>query len=139
MRKQEIDHILTKMLDSQTNVSDLNLTVGKPLQVESSGELVGVDLEPHLGELTSFQNEIFALNLINQDRRLIDKLLNEGSCDLSYSLAGKARFRVNIFSQSSNYSIVLRKLETKIPTIKEMNLPAKAFYKIAQEKTVSSL
>ncbi|HPA13815.1 MAG TPA: PilT/PilU family type 4a pilus ATPase [Desulfobacterales bacterium] len=134
MRKQEIDHILTKMLDSQTNVSDLNLTVGKPLQVESSGELVGVDLEPHLGELTSFQNEIFALNLINQDRRLIDKLLNEGSCDLSYSLAGKARFRVNIFSQSSNYSIVLRKLETKIPTIKEMNLPAKAFYKIAQEK-----
>jgi twitching motility protein PilT len=134
MRKQEIDHILARMLDSQRNVSDLNLTVGKPLQVESSGELVSVDLEPHLRELTPFQNEIFALNLINQDRRLIDKLLNEGSCDLSYSLAGKARFRVNIFSQSSNYSIVLRKLETKIPTIKEMNLPAKAFHKIAQEK-----
>jgi len=133
MKKQEIDHILTKMLDSHNNVSDLNLTVGKPLQVESAGELVGVDLEPELRELTPFQSEVFALNLINQDRRLTEILLNEGSCDLSYALAGKARFRVNIFSQSSNYSIVLRKLESKIPTIRELNLPP-AFYKIAQEK-----
>ena len=133
MKKQEIDHILTKMLDSHNNVSDLNLTVGKPLQVESAGELVGVEMEPECRELTPFQSEVFALNLINQDRRLTEILLNEGSCDLSYALAGKARFRVNIFSQSSNYSIVLRKLESKIPTIRELNLPP-AFYKIAQEK-----
>ncbi|MEW6671232.1 MAG: PilT/PilU family type 4a pilus ATPase [Thermodesulfobacteriota bacterium] len=133
MKKQEIDHILTKMLDSHNNVSDLNLTVGKPLQVESSGELVGVDMDPEFRELTPFQSEVFALNLINQDRRLTEILLNEGSCDLSYALAGKARFRVNIFSQSGNYSIVLRKLESKIPTIRELNLPP-AFYKIAQEK-----
>ncbi|MDF1591528.1 MAG: PilT/PilU family type 4a pilus ATPase [Desulfobacterales bacterium] len=133
MKKQEIDHILTKMLDSHNNVSDLNLTVGKPLQVESAGELVGVELEPEFRELTPFQTEVFAMNLINQDRRLTEILLNEGSCDLSYALAGKARFRVNIFSQSSNYSIVLRKLESKIPTIRELNLPP-AFYKIAQEK-----
>ena len=36
MRKQEVDHILNQMLDSHDNVSDLNFTVGKPLQVESS-------------------------------------------------------------------------------------------------------
>ncbi len=133
MRKQEVDHILTKMLDSFTNVSDLNLTVGKPLQVESSGQLVAVDLEPAIQELTPFQTEIVALNLINQDRRLTDVLLHDGSCDLSYGLAGKARFRVNIFSQSGNYSIVLRKLETKIPTIKELSLP-ESFYEMAEEK-----
>lgn len=133
MRKQEVDHILTRMLDSYNNVSDLNLTVGKPLQVESSGQLVGVDMDPPLRELTPFQTEIFALNLISQDRRLTDILLNEGSCDLSYGLAGKARFRVNIFSQSGSYSIVLRKLESKIPTIKELNLPP-SFYKMAEEK-----
>lgn len=133
MRKQEVDHILTKMLDSFNNVSDLNLTVGKPLQVESSGELVSVDMEPSIRELTPFQTEMFALNLINQDRRLTDILLNEGSCDLSYGLAGKARFRVNIFSQSGNYSIVLRKLESKIPTIKELGLP-KSFYEMSKEK-----
>ena len=33
MKKQQIDHILSKMLDSHDNVSDLNLTPGKPLQV----------------------------------------------------------------------------------------------------------
>jgi twitching motility protein PilT len=48
-------------------------------------------------------------------------------------LPGKARFRVNIFSQRNNYSIVLRKLETKIPTCEELKLP-KPFYKMAQEK-----
>ncbi len=133
MRKQEIDHILTRMLDSFNNVSDLNLTVGKPLQVESDGQLIAVDLEPAIQELSPFQTEIFALNLINQDRRLTDALLHAGSCDLSYGLAGKARFRVNIFSQSGNYSIVLRKLETKIPTIKELSLP-ESFYKMAEEK-----
>ena len=133
MRKQEIDHILLRMLESHGNVSDLNLTAGKPLQVESSGQLAKVDLEPDVEVLTPFQTEVFAMNLINQDRRLTEILLNKGSCDLSYALGDKARFRVNIFSQSGKYSIVLRKLETKIPTMKDLNLP-KAFKKIAAEK-----
>ena len=37
-RKAELDYILGTMLDSNKNVSDLNITVEKPLQVESSGE-----------------------------------------------------------------------------------------------------
>jgi twitching motility protein PilT len=133
MRKQEIDHILTKMLDSYQDVSDLNLTPGKPLQVESFGELVPVEMKPDFKELTPFQTEIIALTLINQDRRLTEILMNSGACDLSYNLPGKARFRVNVFSQSSNYSIVLRKLESKIPTIDDLNLP-EAMHKIVQEK-----
>ena len=133
MRKQEIDYILTKMLDSQKNVSDLNITVGKPFQVETSGVLTVAEFDPPFEKLTPFQTEIFALNLINQDRRLTEILVNEGSCDLSYELPGKARFRVNVFSQKSNYSVALRKLESKIPTCKELNLPD-AFYKMAQEQ-----
>jgi twitching motility protein PilT len=121
------------MLDQHRNVSDLNITVGKPFQVESSGVLVPVNLQPEFKELTSFQTEIMALNLINHDRRLTKTLLKEGSCDMSYSLPGKARFRVNIFSRSGDYSIVLRKLESMIPTIEDMKLP-KAMYKIAQEQ-----
>lgn len=132
MKKQEIDHILTRMLDSHSNVSDLNLTVGKPLQVESAGELMPVDTTPEIKELTPFQTEIFALNLMNRDRRLTETLIESGSCDLSYALPGKARFRVNIFSQSGNYSIVLRKLESKIPTIRDLGLP-EVFYKISKE------
>ncbi|MEA2058944.1 MAG: PilT/PilU family type 4a pilus ATPase [Thermodesulfobacteriota bacterium] len=133
MDKHEIDHILLKMLESNTNVSDLNLTPGKPLQVESSGELIPVQMEPDFKKLTPFQTEIFALNLINKDRRLTETLIREGSCDLSYSLGSKARFRVNIFSRSGSYAIVLRKLETTIPTIDSLNLP-RPFHKMAGER-----
>jgi len=133
MKKQQIDHILSKMLDSHDNVSDLNLTPGKPLQVESSGELVSVKIQPDYKLLTPFQTEIFALNLINNDRKLTETLLREGSCDLSYQLGTKARFRVNIFSRSGKYSIVLRRLETTIPTIESLNLP-KSFHSMAEEK-----
>jgi len=133
MRKQEIDHILAKMLDSHDNVSDLNITVGKPFQVESSGQLDAVEMTLAFNELTPFQTEIFALNIIDQNRRLTETLMLEGSCDSSYELLGKARFRVNIFSQRRNLSIVLRKLETKIPTCQELNLP-EAFLKMAEEK-----
>jgi twitching motility protein PilT len=133
MKKQELDHILARMLDSYENVSDLNLTVGKPMQVESSGELLPVEMKPAFEELTPFQTEILAMNLINHDPRLTENLIKEGSCDLSYSLPGKARFRVNIFSRSGDYSIVLRRLESTVPTITNLNLP-EVFYKLAEEK-----
>ena len=132
MKKQEIDHILVKMLDYHRDVSDLNFTVGKPMQVESAGELIPVDFKPTFKALTPFQTEVIAMNLINQDRRLTHALLTTGSCDMSYSLPGKARFRVNIFSQGANLSIVLRKLESKIPTIDERELP-KTMFQISKE------
>jgi twitching motility protein PilT len=133
MRKPEIDHILIKMLESNANISDIILTVDKPFQVEAAGLLVPVELEPHFEKLTPFQTEIFALNLINQDRRLIEALIASGSCDLSYELPGIARFRVNIFSQRGQYSIVLRKLETQIPTFTELGLP-EAYRRVTQER-----
>jgi len=121
------------MLDAYDNVSDLNVTVGKPFQVETAGELSVVDMDPPFHEITPFQAEIFALNLINQNRRLTENLLLEGSCDSSYELPGKARFRINIFSQRGNYSIVLRKLATKIPTCQELGIPD-SFLEMAEER-----
>jgi len=133
MRQRELDRILNAMLDSWPNVSDLIITVGKPFQVESDGVLKPVELTPPVGILTPYQTELFALNLLNNDRRLLKILLTEGSCDLSYQLEARARFRVNVFSQKGNYSVVMRQLPTKIPTIKELNLPP-AFEKMAQER-----
>ena len=133
MRKAEIDYILTTMLEAFGNISDLNITVGKPFQVEASGELTGVPLNPPIEKLTPFQAETFALNLINSDRRLTEILLREGSCDCSYFLVGKARFRVNIFSQRGNYTNVLCKLETRIPSIEDLKLPPQ-FAKAGEEK-----
>ena len=133
MKRQQIDHILTAMLESHDNVSDLNFTVEKPLQVESSGQLVPVSLNPPIRRLTPFQTEILALNLIGGDRRLTKILLNTGSCDTSYQLAGKARFRVNIFSQKGYISSLMRQLATRVPTVEEMKLPP-AFRKMAAER-----
>ncbi|MFO7783613.1 MAG: type IV pilus twitching motility protein PilT [Thermodesulfobacteriota bacterium] len=133
MRRQQIDHILTTMLESHDNVSDLNITVDKPFQVESSGELMPVPLNPPIHRLTPFQTEVFGLNLINGDRRLTKNLITQGSCDLSYQLAGKARFRVNVFSQKGCYSTVMRQLATRVPTVEEMKLP-QAFKKMGRER-----
>jgi twitching motility protein PilT len=133
MRPADLDYILTTMLESNPNVSDINLTVGKPLQVESAGNLMQVPFKPRLRKLTPFQTEMLALLLINSDMRLTNTLLREGSCDTSYAVAGKARFRVNIFSQRGMYSVVLRQLATRIATIQELNLP-EIFEDVAIEK-----
>ncbi|PYK96617.1 MAG: twitching motility protein [Verrucomicrobia bacterium] len=134
MRRNELDFILSKMLESQQEVSDLNFTVDKPLQVESFGELVPVPIDPPLDRLTPFQTEMIALNLIGGNRRLTEDLLRTGSCDSSYTLSSKARFRVNIFSQRGNYSVVLRKLNTQIPTLEDLSMP-EIFHQVSKEKT----
>ena len=134
MRRNELDYVLNTMLDYRANVSDLIFTVDKPPQIESEGVLVPVPMEPEIERLTSFQTEMIALNIIGGNPRLLDDLLRTGSCDTSYSVIDKARFRVNIFAQRGNYSIVLRKLSTKIATVEELKLPD-IFHQVAKEKT----
>ena len=134
MTKAELDYIFGTMLDSNKNVSDLNITAAKPLQVESSGELVGVTIDPPVDKLTPFQTETIALNIINRNRRLTEDLIKTGSCDCSYALGQKARFRVNIFTQRGHHTIILRRLSTEIPSVDQLNLPP-IFHTIAKEKT----
>ena len=134
MTKAELDYILGTMLDSHKNVSDLNITSDKALQVETSGELVPVRIDPPLETLTPFQTETMALQILNRNRRLTMDLISTGSCDCSYALGGKARFRVNIFTQRGHYTVILRKLSTEIPSIEQLNLPP-VFHSIWKEKT----
>ena len=122
------------MLDSAREVSDLIFTVDKPLQVESSGELVPVAYDPPLEKLTPYQTEMIALNLIGENQWQIRDLLRTGSCDAAYTVLDKARFRINIFSQRGNYSIVLRKLNTVIPSLEKLKLPP-VIQQIPREKT----
>src|SRR5207342_1107843 len=49
------------------------------------------------------------------------------------SLGQKARFRVNVFTQRGNYSIILRRLSTDIPSVDQLNLPP-IFHTISKEK-----
>src|SRR6478672_9271876 len=134
MRRPELDYILSTMLDSakesagavlsgKKDVSDFNFTVDKPLQVEQSSELNPVYTNPPIAALTPYQAETIALNLINGNPRLTEDLLRTGSCDSGYTLNDVARFRVNIFTQRGNVSVVMRKLNTEVPTVEALNLP----------------
>jgi twitching motility protein PilT len=134
MRRPELDYLLTTMLDSQPEVSDLLFTVDKPLQVESFGELRPVGCDPQIDGLTPFQTETVAINLMGDNQWHLGDLLRHGSCDTAYTLTDKARFRINIFSQRNNYSVVLRKLNTVIPTLEWLNFPD-IIREIPREKT----
>jgi twitching motility protein PilT len=123
MRRSELDQIFTTMLASQPEVSDLNFTVGRPPQVEAYGELKPVKLDPPIAKLTPFQIETIAMNMIGENAWQLEDLLRHGSCDASYALGDTARFRVNVFSQRGNYSIVMRQLNSAIPTLEQLKLP----------------
>jgi twitching motility protein PilT len=123
MKLPEVNYWITNMLESYESVSDLNFTVAKPLQVETSGQLAPITVTPEIKELTPFQTEVAALNFIQGNKRLLDDLAIHGSCDLSHALDNRARFRVNIFTQQGHFSIVMRKMEGSIPTIQSLNLP----------------
>jgi twitching motility protein PilT len=144
MRRSELDYILSTMLglDRQTDtgirrrveVSDLNFTVDRPLQVEQNGELVPVSCNPAISQLTPYQTEMIALNLINGNPRLTEDLIRTGSCDASYSVADTLRFRVSIFSQRGRYSIVMRKLTSEIPSLEQLKLP-EILHEVPKEHT----
>jgi twitching motility protein PilT len=133
MQRQELDRILTRMLEAHDGASDLNFTVGRPPQVEVHGKLTPVATDPPLPRLTPFQTEAITLALVGRDRRLTDALVRSGSCDLPYALGSTARFRVNIFQQRGCYSIVLRRLASEVPTLDEMGLPA-VIARMAEER-----
>jgi len=116
MRIPDLDRILSAMLKTYTGISDLNFSVGHPLQVEDFGELKPVYVDPPIEALTPHQTEQVALTLMQGNRRLIYDYLTGGSCDSSYSLGDEARFRVNIFRQQGHFSVVLRKLQSEVPT-----------------------
>ena len=134
MTKAELDYILATMLDSHKDVSDLNFTVEKPPQIEAYGELNPVRIDPPIDRLTPFQTEMIALELLSRNRRLTSDLIETGSCDCSFALGYRARFRVNIFTQRGHYTIILRRLTTDIPTLGQLNMPP-VFHEMTKEKT----
>jgi len=85
MRTPDLDKILSAMLSTYDGISDLNFSVGSPLQVEDFGELKPVYVDPPIEALTPYQTEQIALALLRGNRRLIYDYLSGGSCDCSYS------------------------------------------------------
>lgn len=112
--------LLAVMLRAAPNVSDLFFSPGKPPIVEVSGRLSSVGAR----SLTADETRVIAKELIGDNAHAIGKLREQGSCDVSYSLAGASRFRVNVFMQRGSYVIVMRVIPGKIPSFEDLNLPS---------------
>lgn len=125
------------MLGMGEGVSDLFFMVGRPPQVENFGKLTAVDGTKFSPAFTAQQTEGLAHSLVGTSQRLLDDLRNSGSCDCSYFVEGLARFRVNVFKQRGTFAMVLRKLNTKIPTMDDLKL-SPVFKKSSPRKTASS-
>jgi twitching motility protein PilT len=126
MKNFNLDAILEAMLKMSDRVSDLNFSVGRQPQVEIDGQLTPVNF-PGLPRLTPFQTEVIAMHMLRGDRENVRTLIENGSVDLSYSIPGKTRFRVNIFSQRGTYAIVLRVIPEGIPSLQSLNMPRELF------------
>ncbi|MEP6938114.1 MAG: PilT/PilU family type 4a pilus ATPase [Chthoniobacterales bacterium] len=132
MNKETVDAMLTAMIESGDGVSDLLFVVGKPPHLEMHGTLEPLLTDPPDVALNAAQIMQMAHHLMNGNERLRQDYESAGSCDCSYSIA-TARFRVNIYRQNGQPAIVMRKLQSEIPSLDGLKLPP-IFREIIKER-----
>src|ERR1700674_3841136 len=115
--------LLAAMLRAAEKVSDLIFSPGRPPQVQVYGQLIPVQV-PGMSILTADDTRHIAADLIGDNKQAVAPLREAGSCDISYGLAGVARFRVNIFIQRGSCAVVMRVISTAIPDLASLGLPA---------------
>lgn len=101
----------------EKGASDLHITVGVPPVLRINGYLVKTELP----QLTSEDTENITKDLLSSEE--LAKLNELGDTDLSYSVKGLGRFRINAYKQRGTYSLAIRSVALKIPTIEELGLP----------------
>jgi twitching motility protein PilT len=114
--------LLLAMLRVSARVSDLILSPGSLPHVEVSGQLIPVKI-PGLLMLTPEDTRRISEELIGVNPQATETLRAHGSCDISYSIPGKTRFRVNVFVQRGTYAVVMRVIPSSIPTFEDLKLP----------------
>ena len=114
--------VLRQMLKTSAQVSDLIFSPGRPPQVELASKLQGV-VVPGLEKLTPAHTAGIAKIIVGNNESANENLEKSGSADLSFSVPGEARFRVNIFKQRGTHAIVMRVIPTKPPTFDDFDLP----------------
>ncbi|HAI58351.1 MAG TPA: type IV pili twitching motility protein PilT [Xanthomonadaceae bacterium] len=113
-----IDFTSFLKLMAHKKASDLFITAGVPPSMKLHGKLVPITQEP----LSSTQSRDLVLNVMNPSQR--EEFEKTHECNFAIGLAGVGRFRVSCFYQRNQVGMVLRRIETKIPSIDELNLPA---------------
>jgi len=115
--------LLGAMLRASDKISDLIFSPGRPPQVQVYGQLIPVQVAG-LASLTPDDTRHIAADLIGDNKQAVATLREHGSCDISYGLAGIARFRVNIFIQRGSCAVVMRVIPTVIPDFASLRLPS---------------
>jgi twitching motility protein PilT len=110
------------MLQAAPKTSDLIFSPGRAPQVEVHGQLMQLKIKG-VGVLSSEDTARIAADLIGRNTFAVQKLKDEGSCDISYSVAKLSRFRVNVFTQRGTCAIVMRVIPTSVPDFKTLHLP----------------
>ena len=103
----------------ENGASDLHITVGTPPVIRVDGELIQTDLDV----LTPMDTRSLIYNMLTAEQQ---KEFEENfELDLSYSVHGFGRFRVNVYKQRGCIGAAFRIIPTKIPTLEELRLPEK--------------
>jgi twitching motility protein PilT len=114
--------LIATMLRAAPKISDLIFSPGRAPQVEVNGQLVQLKI-PSVGILKPDDTARIAADLMGRSKHALEKLKEEGSCDISYSVPKLSRFRVNIFTQRGSCGIVMRVIPTDVPDFRSLNLP----------------
>ena len=112
-----IPELLGKVLDHEG--SDLHLTAGAPPVVRVHGELERIEGYPAMSP-RALQGMIYAI----LPQKLRERFEQELELDMSYSLPGRARFRVNVYMQRDAIGAAFRVIPFEIKAIDELGLPS---------------
>lgn len=97
--------------------SDLFITAGVAPSMKVNGKITPVTQ----ATLTPSQAREVVLSVMTPAQR--EEFDRTHECNFAISSSGIGRFRVSAFQQRNHAGMVLRKIETKIPTIEELGLP----------------
>ncbi len=111
-----MDHLLTELV--RLNGSDLHLTVGTHPAVRVNGTLQRLDSYP---KLTSDDALRLLYSIISSEQQ--KQLETKRQLDLSYSIPGVARFRVNIYSQRESLAAAFRLIPVELKSLSDLQLP----------------
>jgi len=111
---------LKELLDLtvKEQASDLHFSVSHPPLLRISGKLVPL---VKFADLKSEDCQGLAFVLMSEEQKT--RFSQDKDIDFSYNFEGRARFRVNIFTQLGDLSVAMRLVPAKIKTIDELNLP----------------
>jgi twitching motility protein PilT len=114
--------VVQEMLSVSDKISDLIFSPGRPPQVELIGKLTPVTI-PGMEMLTPAHTAGISKALIGSNKNAEESLEKYGSADLSFSLTGLSRFRVNIFKQRGTFAIVMRVVPNEVPSFEALGVP----------------